>query len=592
MATVLLDWVGAGSRGLLLATLLLLGACGGGSGVGAGDLGTEDGEPEDFSEQRREPLRGSLGTGTGTARDEGRVVDPYALSALLVASAAEPPVQNGTSLAGALGSDGRPQGAAASLRDLSFTRPASWPPASATDASRLPLPRSIQSTSYAGAYEPDRLLSDGSLQPVPAWTEGWTLALDGRKASWARYVNNPRASGTCPAGTTLIGRFAERYGPLSADETNRFLGAGVEDDYDLCELPARYEAGATLTLSADNVYRLPESGSTIAPRIAANGQRTRSTLTIAAGTLLVAPAGSRLTVEPSAELVVSGSPLAPVTFTAEAQIEARFDDEAATDAEGLPGGWGGLVLLDETRTSACADTGCPVASEEGLGAFGGTGDAGSTRAPQALHRVQYLVLRNAGAPLADGSPQPALSLFGIGRGTRGTGSTAISTDFNFIQLHRNAGDAVRVRGGNAFLAHLLATGNGGSALRYADGWTGGLQFLLAIPEAGSGADAVVGSGRDSAEPISFPLLANLTVLGPASAGPAVQALRIERGSRLQLWNSVLAGDFSEGCLDLDDALTFNRAAEAGGQPPDAPGPHLFIRNSRLDCLAVSVNENG
>ncbi|MGQ0618365.1 MAG: hypothetical protein ACT4QA_00365 [Panacagrimonas sp.] len=574
----------------------LLHACSdGGTSLRVGDPGV-DGTPSPTLPSNEGPiLRGSVGSGTGAVRDETRVMDPYSIAALFSAAG----LGNVPSLGGAIDDRGLPTSTAGSITVQGFTLPPTWPPPSAAGPDSLPLPDTLIATSYAGAFDP-------SAPPDQAWTANWTVALDGTLSRFRFFgflaprtaqqaIGGQSADDQCPEGTTLTGRFSDRIGELGRDETGLFFNsilAGVSD-YDVCRLPPRFdggpETGGTLPLlTNDNVYELADSVGTYV----GEGDADRTSLPepaavslgIEAGTLIFGEAGESLIVSRGSRIEAAGRPMAPITLTSLAQLQARFDGDFGTAATGASGGWGGLVLMGRAPNQACVAASCDVV-DEGAGRHGGEVPDDSSGA------FDYVLIRNGGGGLPGagegGSPRASLRLLSTGRATR----------IDHLQVHGGANTGVIIDGGSSFLTHLaITTQRLAPSLAARAGWTGGLQHLLVIPAADTGAGLELGSGESAgsgANPVSFPLLANLTVLGPAGGASEVdQALLLRGGTRAQIWNSIFSGNFPGGCLDLDDAETFARSAEAGGAPPERPGPHLLFRNSVVDCAAVNFNENG
>lgn len=580
-------------RALPLGLLTGLYACSGGGGTsrGVGDEGVE-GTPFPILPSNSGPvLRGSVGVGAGTVHDAGQLIDPFSIAALFAASGLEPPAGNSQFLSGAIDDRGRPTATPGAISDPVFTAPALWPPASATDALPLALPAEVVDAGYAGAFDPDGA-------PAGDWTEGWTVALDGTLSRWA-FFGGGAAPGTalflssqalandqCPEGTTLAGRFSERVGTLARDETGLFFNSS--GDYDVCRLPPRFdgspETGGTLPmLTNDNVYELADGTGTYV----GDGDTNRSVrpeptsvgLTIEAGTLIFGEPGESLIVTRGSRIDAAGLVTAPITMTSLAQLQNRFDGDFESAAAGEGSGWGGLALMGRAPNRACPASPASCDVEDGhFGRHGGEhpeDDSGVLR---------HLIIRNAGD---EASADASLKLMSTGR----------STLIDRVQVHGGDGErAVAIEGGSTFLTHTVISGSRAArALDGGSGWTGGLQHLLLIagPESSAGLFLDGEIDRVGAGPVTFPLVANLTVLGAAAdAALSSQALLMGGGSRLQLWNSIFAGDFPSGCVDLDQAETFGRAGEEGGLPPTRPGPHLLFRNTVVDCTAVNFNENG
>ncbi|MGQ0701426.1 MAG: hypothetical protein ACT4PZ_24675 [Panacagrimonas sp.] len=579
----------------VIAALACLGACsGGGTSRGAGDEGV-DGTPIPTLPTNLGPiLRGTIGGGTGSTRDEAVESDPFSIAALFEAAGLVPAAGNSQSLAGAIDDRGLPTASVSAIAGRSFTRPSAWPPETAGDSTSLPLPASVIDTDYVGAFDP-------ALPAGEAWTAGWTVALDGTQSRW-NFFGGPLAPGTslfltlratangqCPAGTTPAGRFSERFGALAGDETGLFFNNS--GDYDVCRLPERFAGtgatgGSQPRLTNNKVYELADAVATFVGRGDA-GSATLPTppavvLTVEAGTLIFGKPEQSLVVTRGARIEAVGFPTAPITFTSEQQLQARFDGDFDTAAGGEDGGWGGLALMGRAPNSGCGPRTCDI-ERIPFGRHGGKLPADRSG------RLSYVVIRNGGGlPGTFGVPSfPSLSLLSTGRNTL----------IDRVQVHRGRDLGVVVDGGNSFLTHTAITEHGFlTSLSAGGGWTGGLQHLLVIPRpdasAGIAFDAFGSLDRDETIPVTFPLLANLSVLGANEGLEFDRALSLEGGARAQVWNSIFTGNYPGGCVDVDDDATFERADEAGGAPPDAPGPHLIFRNTVVDCTAVNFNENG
>jgi hypothetical protein len=171
-------------------------------------------------------------------------------------------------------------------------------------------------------------------------------------------------------------------------------------------------------------------------------------------------------------------------------------------------------------------------------------------------------------------------------------------------VHRGLDDGIEWFGGSNFVGHAVLTGNDDDNLDGDNGWVGGVQFALVLQETDTGNRFVEMDGRFNNLPVTFPLMANITALGPNAAPVAAKgedsAVLFREGIRFQVWNSIFTGTpvNNGSCFDLDDGTanlagapvaTFNRVSEEGGSPT-APGPHLTIRNSFVDCL-INFTEN-
>lgn len=525
-------------------------------------------------------LVGSLGTGTGVTRVESTAsTDPFDVSDFVLNSN----LNNGTSLGGtdrrevAIDANGRPTtGNAAKLALGSFTAPAAWPPATATDASSLPVPNYIRSTKYTGAFDP-------RVPRAQQWDQGWTIVVNGNLDVWdfnnvagtaLAGASGPTANGTCPAGTTLVGPFSTVIGALANDETGLF--DGISGDYDVCRLPATISS--TLTLTNDNVYEVADGfpGTSV----------DAGSLIIQAGTAIYGEAAEAIVIQRGAKIVAAGLVDAPIVFTSKTQLTQRFDNNLATSPDSGVGEWAGLALAGRARSQECPGNdfaNCSRNLEGNVGQFGGDNDSDNSGL------LRYVVIRHAGNDIDGlGNELNGLTLGAVGRSTR----------LQYIQVHRGLDDGVEFFGGSVFISNLVVTETGDDAFDFAQGWTGGAQFVYII---GSN-DPVTSDprsieGGDSTEyttlPITFPVLANFTALGPSAltAGSRTEQGLFLRGAiRVQVSNSIFAGDHEESCLDIDGNGTFARVNEEGGSVA-APGPHFRISNTIFDCVVNNFDES-
>ncbi len=262
-----------------------------GGGTTGGTTGTTTGGSTDPNVPPAGALRGSLGAGTGTTLVGTGLMDPFSIATYF----ALPGFNNTQSVAGRIDATGYPITGTTGL-NAAFAAPSVWPPATATDAISLPVPSTVVSTSYIGAFDP-------AVTRANAWTAGWTVRVNGNDDIWRFFggtagtalagASVSQANGTCPAGTTLVGDFVALFGPLSRDETGLFTGTAATGNYDVCRLPARFNTAGALTLTNDNVYEIEADsfpgaviGNGDLQRTAVGYAETASVLVIEPGTLV------------------------------------------------------------------------------------------------------------------------------------------------------------------------------------------------------------------------------------------------------------------------------------------------------------------
>lgn len=498
---------------------------------------------------------GNTGGGGGGTTDP---TDPFLVSDWFNGAAANPPLNNRTGVSPELDENGYPTAQSPDLKGSSyaFTAPA-------THAGN-DVPAYFSDTSYIGAFDPDVAFAN-------QWTADWTVKVHGNDAVWGPAAGGtlaggtPAADDTCPTGTTLLAdSFATRFatGDLTNDEAGIFTAVG---DYDICQLPARINADVTLT--NDNVYELGEQapGTLVGDGEAEDVTNPANiTVTIEPGTLVFGDTQNAFFFTRGSNIDARGTAADPIVMTSETQLSGRFDGDTTTEVDGGRGEWSGLVLSGFARTNECGGVfdGCDVAAEGIQNAFYGGND--NTDSSGTLN---YVVIRHAGFDLdGQGSELNGLTLNATGSGT----------DIQYVQIHRGLDDGFEHFGAASFVSHMVVTEAGDDSVDWGQGWTGGAQFVLVL-QADDEGDKLIEADNDgdnnNLEPISFPLLANLTLVGSDAGGPVL----LRRGTKAQIWNAIVTG--APTCIDLDDDATFERA----GTTPDAPSDELVFRNSIASC---------
>lgn len=267
-----------------------------------------------------------------------------------------------------------------------------------------------------------------------------------------------------------------------------------------------------------------------------------ATLTLEAGAQLTAEPGARLVVDRDGRLVAVGTPLEPVEL-------ACVGSAGATGAGG--GCWTGLTILGNARVSGGAGAspaiagraagGCPELAAA-AGAFGGCADDDSSGV------LRWVRVRSAGV-----APGAAVELLGVGA----------RTVFEHLYVLGSAEDGVRVRGGTARLRWVRVMNAARSALAWADGWRGRLQFA-ALQAGSAGGPAVDGANAATdydAEPRSSPVLHNVTVVGPPAPDTAdldAGAVRLRAGTAGALRGLLVLGrpSLRRAGIDVDDDATW------------------------------------
>ena len=119
---------------------------------------------------------------------------------------------------------------------------------------------------------------------------------------------------------------------------------------------------------------------------------------------------------------------------------------------------------------------------------------------------------------------------------------------------------------------MVLVGNADDSLDWTDGWTGSLQYVHIVQATDAGDNGIEADNREGDElatPVAEPTIANMTIAG----NPAERAIRLRRGTGLQLFNSDVSG--SAECLRID--------GEASTSQLDAG---ITFSGVALDCVTV------
>ena len=356
-----------------------------------------------------------------------------------------------------------------------------------------------------------------------------------------------------------------------------------------------------VTLTADQTYFLQETV------FVSNG----ATLTIEAGTTIYGASFEEdptltsdnivgaLVVTRGADLVVQGTPAAPVTMTTIDTLEALrgvdLDDDgvvASAPTQETIGRWGGLTLLgnafvanfidsDDDRTNG-NEINLFEGSIEGFGGLGfadddndgfsdllefgnsANSDAGTlaTNNAESSGSIQYLSIRHGGFALADGNEINGLTMGGIGSGTV----------IDHVEVVANADDGFEWFGGTVNTSFLVSAFAADDSFDIDLGHSGSHQFWFALYDSTDGDhagewDGVAFNDGDSDPGDGFgnssPIITNATFLDAGNSS-STEALRFD--------------DFFNGTL-LDSAIGDFGVDETYDNTSDGIGSALAVSNN-------------
>ena len=357
--------------------------------------------------------------------------------------------------------------------------------------------------------------------------------------------NPPPATSDCPA-------FATEGQSL----------AGVNKT--VCEISGTITADTRLT--ADIAWSL--SGKVTV----GNDNADSATLTIEPGTTIFGKSGADyLVVARGSKIQAVGTATNPIIMTSVNDMLGLSDDESTAE-------WGGLVLLGNAPSNKCdqaALDSCEIQAEGEAGPYGGADEDDDSGA------LKYVQVRYAGFEVIPDNELNGITFAGVGRGT----------EVEYIQVHNNLDDGVEFFGGTVDAKYVVLTGNRDDSLDWADGWSGRMQHVLIRhnpndTKANRAIEADNQSGNFTAEPVSKPRIANMTIIGNNFDGEDdSEGVLLRAGTAGELYNVVITGPAGMGeCFEInsDESVT------------NAGNGEIIFRNSIIDCAEPfknSVDDN-
>ncbi len=299
---------------------------------------------------------------------------------------------------------------------------------------------------------------------------------------------------------------------------------GTGETLDLGDGSEAYEIKGNVTLSYPNVYNLRgfvyvTSG---------------STLTIEPGVIIKGDRATKATiiVERGGKIMAQGSKDRPIVMTSSAAAGQR-----------KPGDWGGLIILGKARNNQGE-----MQIEGGVRSMHGGTDDNDNSGVLSYVRVEF-----AGVEYSVDNEINGITFGSVGKGTK----------LDHVQVSFSGDDSFEWFGGSVNATHLVALATWDDCFDTDNGFSGNLQYLFAVRDPKTG-DKSASNGFESdncstgaeATPFTSAVFANVTLVGPvvdpanytdeaktngSPTGFFQNAIQIRRNSRLNLFNSVIAG---------------------------------------------------
>ena len=263
-----------------------------------------------------------------------------------------------------------------------------------------------------------------------------------------------------------------------------------------------------------------------------------ATLTIEPGAVIKGDKATKATliIKPGAKIIAEGTVDKPIVFTSnQAKGSRNYGD------------WGGVVLLGKAPVNKTPAT----IEGENISTFGGTDAADNSGT------LKYVRIEFAGIAFETDKEINGLTLGGVGSGTT----------IDYVQISYSGDDGYEWFGGNVNAKHLISYKNLDDDFDTDWGYAGRVQYGLALrdPKVADQCSCSDSNGFESdndgsgsdASPQTSATFANISILmGEGTVDAKFRSgFRIRRNSALSIYNSVVAGAYPKGGLELGDAAT-------------------------------------
>lgn len=270
---------------------------------------------------------------------------------------------------------------------------------------------------------------------------------------------------------------------------------------------------------------------------------TGATVTIDPGTKIISNKDSAgvLVVYRGAKIKAEGTSSKPIVFT-------------SGEGSPEPGDLGGIVLAGQAPGNSnhkVIEGGVDAA----FSAFGGTDPHDNSGI------LKYVRIEYAGKAVAVGDEVNGLSLYAVGDGTT----------IDYVQVVRGLDDAYEFFGGTVNCKHLVAYNCADDDFDMDDGYSGKIQFAVSVKDpkfTDAKPDGDVSNNFEvdnvnpsngfllTRSPITFPVLSNVTAIGPNDAAQNTNfgwGMRWRRGAKFVLANAVVIGGQDGGLRIQEDS---------------------------------------
>jgi len=378
-------------------------------------------------------------------------------------------------------------------------------------------------------------------------TLSWSYS-DDSKADSFRIFRGGNRIGAVPVGTKTY--------------TDNSLSATTQYDYTVRAVKGTTESG-TSTIVVTTTQPGQQQNTAVLKGNTGSTNRTLSKDTIykvegfyfvQPGTKLIIPAGTKImgdfdskgaiitvkasATRPSGQLIANGTAQEPIIFTSSRPEGQR----ARAD-------WGGIVL------NGIADINVPGKTGVGEGATGAYGPgAGAAKNDDTSGILRYVRIEYGGTKVTADNEINGLTLNGCGTGTV----------IDHVQCHFIADDGFEWFGGTVTGKYLVSSGNDDDAFDFDFGFSGKLQFILALQDptlANRGFEVDNDAEASNNTPYTSAVVANATVIGAGRANANNEnndGAYLRRNNKIKIYNSIIT-NFGGYAVAIDGANTKKNA---------------------------------
>jgi hypothetical protein len=309
-----------------------------------------------------------------------------------------------------------------------------------------------------------------------------------------------------------------------------------------------------------------------------------ATLTIQAGTKIeglpsaTPDSASALVITRGSKINAVGTAANPIVFTA---------------ANGVKGGWGGLVLLGKAvnnqGTNVLIEGIDPQTVPAGVDVYyGGTDDSDNSGV------LSYVRVEYAGAAIAANNELNSFTFGSVGSGTQ----------LDHLQAYQGADDAFEFFGGTVNAKYLLSTAADDDAFDFDFGYRGKLQFLVSVIDPAlnySSNPNGIESDNDASEdddntPFTHPVISNITIAGTVDgavagggdAGYLKDAAHLRRKTSFTIVNAIFYG-YPNGLHNDNANASFTLLTNVGTA---FNANSTYLNFSGIDASNISVAAPG